>query len=149
MIGKVISGSRPGRGLPPVINGSCLCGKVTYAISGRISDIVHCHCVTCRKAHGSAFSSVVSVPVSGFDISGSSNLNSFESSPGKSRYFCHHCGTQVYAKRDGKNNIILRLGSLDSDIPGKELAHTWVSEKAQWYDLNAELPHYEKGFPRN
>ena len=41
-----------------MIIGSCLCGSVEYEISG---DIVHCHCETCRKAHGAAFSSVASV----------------------------------------------------------------------------------------
>ncbi|WP_438269777.1 GFA family protein [Neptunomonas phycophila] len=38
-----------------MITGSCLCGKVSYEISGEVGDIVHCHCVTCRKAHGAAF----------------------------------------------------------------------------------------------
>ena len=131
-----------------MIKGSCLCGQVTYSVNGKISDIVHCHCVTCRKAHGSAFSSVASVPSSDFQISGSSHLNSYESSPGKHRFFCKTCGTQVYAKRDEKENVILRLGSLDTDIPSEELAHTWLSERAEWYDLKAELPHYAEGIPK-
>ncbi|WP_438269521.1 GFA family protein [Neptunomonas phycophila] len=38
-----------------MITGSCLCGNVSYEISGEVGDIVHCHCVTCRKAHGAAF----------------------------------------------------------------------------------------------
>ena len=129
-----------------MIAGSCLCGVVTYEVTDSIGDIVHCHCVTCRKAHGNAFSSVASVPIGSFQLEGSSNLSHFESSPGKNRYFCKTCGTQIYAKRDDKQNIILRLGSLDTDIPSKELAHTWVSESAEWYDLNAELPHYDEEF---
>ena len=44
-----------------MITGSCLCGEVTYEISGKVGDIVHCHCQTCRKAHGAAFSSVAAV----------------------------------------------------------------------------------------
>ena len=44
-----------------MIKGSCMCGKVTYVIKGEIGDITHCHCTTCRKAHGSAFSSVEGV----------------------------------------------------------------------------------------
>ena len=129
-----------------MITGSCLCGTVTYVVTDKISDIIHCHCITCRKAHGSAFSSVASVPEENFKLEGASNLNHFESSPGKNRFFCKTCGTQVYAKRDNKNNIILRLGSIDTDLPSKELAHTWLSESAQWYDLDSELPHHERGF---
>lgn len=50
------------------LHGSCLCGQVPYAISGGLGDIVHCHCQTCRKAHGAAFSNVASVPVEYFAL---------------------------------------------------------------------------------
>jgi len=68
------------------IAGSCLCGRVSYEISGKVGDIVHCHCKTCRKAHGAAFSSVAAVNDSDFTIAGSEHLNAFESSTGKWRY---------------------------------------------------------------
>lgn len=123
-----------------MIFGSCLCGKVKYSISGRVGDIVHCHCETCRKAHGAAFSSVASVDDADFQLTGSEILNSYESSSGKDRYFCSNCGTQVYAKRNGSDHIILRLGSLDNDPDSDEINHIWVSQKASWYNINADLP---------
>lgn len=126
-----------------MITGSCLCGKVNYSISGRVGDIVHCHCETCRKAHGSAFSSVAAVSEIDFEVTGSSSLRSYESSKGKMRYFCSNCGTQIYAKRDGQSHIILRLGSLDTDPASKEVNHIWVSQKASWYDINSSLPQYQ------
>ena len=125
-----------------MITGSCLCGKVTYEISGQVGDIVHCHCVTCRKAHGAAFSSVAAVQDADFILSGGEHLNSFESSKGKRRYFCSNCGTQVYAKRDNTQHIILRLGSLDDDPHSRETKHIWVSEKASWYAIHNDLPEF-------
>ncbi len=125
-------------------SGSCLCGKVKYVISGSVGDIVHCHCKTCRKAHGSAFSSVAAVSDNDFKLSGSEFLNSFESSIGKKRYFCSYCGTQIYAKREGQGHIILRLGSLDTDPASKEKNHIWVSQKASWYEINNDLPQYQE-----
>ena len=125
-----------------MIGGSCLCGKVKYEIAGKVGDIVHCHCKTCRKAHGAAFSSVAAVNDGDFALSGSENLRSFESSPGKFRYFCPHCGTQIYAKRTNTQHIILRLGSLDDDPGSSEKSHIWVSEKAGWYTIGNELPEY-------
>lgn len=50
--------------------GSCLCTKVRYNISGDLEDIVHCHCETCRKAHGTAFSSVAAVKDDDFNCQG-------------------------------------------------------------------------------
>lgn len=127
-----------------VIKGSCLCGKVTYAISGQVGDIVHCHCVTCRKAHGAAFSSVAAVNDEDFQLFGGEHLNHFESSKGKKRYFCSHCGTQIYAKRDGQQHIILRLGSLDDNPNATEKSHIWTSQKAEWYQINNQLPEYDE-----
>lgn len=122
-----------------MIHGSCLCGSAKYTVSGGMSDIVHCHCATCRKAHGSAFSSVASVPLGNFSLTNVEQLGSYESSPGKTRYFCSNCGTQLYAQRTDQDHIILRLGSLDSDITSKEYAHIWLSDKASWYSLNSDL----------
>ena len=132
-----------------MISGSCLCARVTYQITSDIRQVIHCHCVTCRKAHGSAFSSVASVPVENFVLKGARNLSSYESSPGKHRFFCKRCGTQVYAKRDNKHHIILRLGSLDTPLSSQELAHTWVSDAVDWFDIDGMLPKYEKGVPRH
>lgn len=127
-----------------MITGSCLCKKVSYAISGKVAEIVHCHCLTCRKAHGSAFSSVAGVADADFELSGREHLNSFESSKGKKRHFCSHCGSQIYAKRDGTEHIILRLGSLDDDPNSIEASHIWVSQKASWYCINSDLPEHEE-----
>lgn len=128
-----------------VAHGSCLCGSAKYTVSGGMSDIVHCHCVTCRKAHGSAFSSVASVAMSNFALTHAAPLGSYESSPGKVRYFCANCGTQLYAQRAGQDAVILRLGSIDSKLSSKEYAHIWLSDKADWYDLNSSLAERQDG----
>ena len=127
-----------------MITSSCLCGKVSYEISGEVGDIVHCHCVTCRKAHGAAFSSVAAVKDCDFILSGQEWLSSYESSPGKVRYFCSSCGTQIYAKRERTEHLILRLGSLDTDLASKEKNHIWVSQKANWYSITNNLPECQE-----
>ncbi|MCV6614090.1 MAG: GFA family protein [Cellvibrionaceae bacterium] len=123
--------------------GSCLCGQVSYQIEGPLGDIVHCHCQTCRKAHGSAFSSVAAVAEDKFELNTQDQLGAFESSPGKWRYFCKNCGTQIYAKRDNKNHIVLRLGSLDSASGYRQSNHIWVSQKAPWYSISQRLPEFD------
>ncbi len=127
-----------------MINGSCLCGAVKYKITGEVGDIVHCHCVTCRKAHGSAFSSVAAVQDNDFNLLSDASLKFFESSKGKHRYFCSNSGSQLYAKREGSAHIILRLGSVDSDLDSPEKEHIWVSQKANWYGIDSQLPQREE-----
>ena len=130
-----------------MIKGSCMCGGVTYAINGEVGDITHCHCTTCRKAHGSAFSSVAAVQIEDFEfISGKDLIKCYQSSPDKVRCFCSNCGSHIYAHREGQNHYILRLGTLDDDPGVRPVNHIWVSLKAPWYNLENDctLPKYDE-----
>src|SRR5262249_62260761 len=75
-----------------MLTGSCLCGSVAYEVDAPTGPIVHCHCTTCRKTHGAAFSTVMPVPRAAFRwLRGEELVSSFESSPGKLRRFCTTC----------------------------------------------------------
>ncbi|MCG8428969.1 MAG: GFA family protein [Chromatiales bacterium] len=129
------------------MRGSCLCGGVQYEITGQLGDITHCHCTTCRKAHGAAFSSVAAVQIKDFNcLEGSEFLKSFQSSPGKRRYFCSNCGSHIYAHREEQEHYVLRLGTLDDDPEVRPVNHIWVSLKAPWYEIaeDAQLPQFSE-----
>jgi hypothetical protein len=118
-----------------MLTGSCLCGGVAYEVDAGPLPFVHCHCRTCRKTHGAAFSSVMSVPRKSFRwIKGEQLLASFESSPGKLRYFCSQCGSHIFAERVKQPNVLLRLGCLDTPLAEKARAHIWRSDGAPWFD---------------
>jgi hypothetical protein len=132
-----------------MLTGSCLCGSVAYEVDAPSGPIVHCHCQTCRKTHGSAFSSVTSVPRERFRfVRGEELLNAFESSPGKFRKFCSRCGSHIVAERTGQSTTLLRLGCLDTPIEAKPLAHIWRSDAASWYDPKLDVPEFPQGAPR-
>lgn len=130
-----------------MLTGSCLCGAVTYEVDAGVEGVAHCHCATCRKAHGSIFSSIAAVPREAFRwTSGEDRLSNFESSPGKFRRFCSVCGSQIVAERTEKPMVMLRLGCLDSAIhPGRQV-HIWRSDAANWYDPAVALPEKPEGF---
>lgn len=131
-----------------MLTGSCLCGRVAYEADAEIDGVIHCHCETCRKAHGSAFSSLAGIPRDRFRwVRGEEVLKSFESSPGKVRRFCSECGSQITAERAGKETVMLRLGCLDTPIEAGRQWHIWRSDGARWYDPAAEAPEFPEGFP--
>lgn len=33
-------------------SGGCLCGAVRYEISGKLRNVIDCHCWKCRRFHG-------------------------------------------------------------------------------------------------
>lgn len=131
-----------------MLTGSCLCGSVAYEADAELGPLVHCHCGTCRKTHGSAFSTVGRVPSDRFRwTKGESLLKGFESSPGKIRYFCSQCGSHIVATREGTGLTLLRMGCLDTDIAERPTMHIWRSDAAGWYDPKQELPEYPEAAP--
>ncbi|WP_019026250.1 GFA family protein [Colwellia piezophila] len=125
--------------------GKCLCGEVSIRLNGSISDIIHCHCSLCRKNSGTAFATNGFINTADFEItSGKSSLSSFSFKPGRSRHFCSQCGSPVYSSNeDDPKRLRIRLGIIDSDIKERPISHNFVSSKANWEVLEADLPHYE------
>ena len=126
--------------------GSCLCGVVTYEISGDIPDYGYCHCQSCRKASGTAYGANIGIPRSQLDLHDPNNtLKAYESSPGKFRVFCGECGSPIYAYLSASEDLVrIRLGSLDTPLNKHVKAHTFISDKADWELLEDRVPKFEK-----
>ena len=130
-----------------MLTGSCLCGAVAYEVDAPLGVIVHCHCRTCRKTHGAAFSSLASVPRETFRwVKGEERLGAIESSPGKFRRFCATCGSHLFAERIGQATVMLRLGCLDTPVTMKGTTHIWRSDGASWYDPKDVVRELPEGF---
>ena len=57
------------------ITGSCECGAVVFELSGKLRDVVACHCGQCRKTSGhywaatsGADPTVTSAPIAGVNV---------------------------------------------------------------------------------
>ncbi|MBS2019542.1 MAG: GFA family protein [Deltaproteobacteria bacterium] len=134
-------------------SGSCLCGNVRYEIHGDLSDFGHCHCRSCRKASGTAFGANAGVDRSAFKLlSGAETLREYQSSAEKLRAFCTNCGSPIYAYLTKTPDVLrIRLGSLDTPLTARARAHTFVSDKADWEDIEAfsGLPQFPEWAPRD
>lgn len=128
--------------------GGCLCGTIRYEITGEITDIIFCHCSECRKAQGSAFAANGVVKEDAFHIvSGKDLLTSYEPSPGYAKLFCSRCGSPIISKNTKKPGVVrVRLGTIDSDIKERPMAHIFVGSKANWEEICGSLPQFEE-FP--
>ena len=126
-------------------HGGCLCGKVRFEITGGIHDIIYCHCSQCRKAQGSAFATNGNVATDRFNfISGENELTGYESTPGQIKYFCKYCGSPIISKnKSSPNKVRVRLGTIESDIIERPAAHIFVTSKANWEEIEGDLPQYE------
>ncbi|HCA27580.1 MAG TPA: aldehyde-activating protein [Betaproteobacteria bacterium] len=125
--------------------GGCLCGAIRFEITGKIRRIVYCHCTQCRKAQGSAFATNGVVAADEIELlAGEDMLTGYESSPGQIKYFCRRCGSPIMSKTQAKpGQRRIRLGAIESDIAERPEAHIFVSSKANWETIGADLPQYD------
>ena len=130
------------------MKGSCLCGSIEYEIDQLDSPIEHCSCCTCRKAHAAAFNTAAAVMKKHFRwLKGSENLSSYESSPGKIRFFCSNCGSHLVAERKDNLHLILRVATLDEDPGIKPSFQIWKSHEVSWLEYGSNVESYAEWEP--
>ena len=114
--------------------GSCLCGAITYEISGEFGNAYFCHCKRCRKASGTAFAANARITPNQFRlITGHDSLKTYHHAPtGLARKFCSECGTPVVSERTEPAMLAVRLGTLDTPLSKGPEAHIFVASKAEW-----------------
>ena len=133
-----------------ILQGSCLCGDITYEITGPLKGTLNCHCIMCRKAHGSAFRTRASIKTDDFRfLEGEHQLTYFESSPGERRSFCKRCGSVIITRFDHSPKYLgFALGTLDTDPEVKIEQHVFTEYKAPWFEITDDLPQ-SKGLPEH
>ncbi|MFT5781417.1 MAG: ADP-ribosyl-[dinitrogen reductase] hydrolase [Pseudomonas sp.] len=127
---------------PAVLKGSCLCRAIGYEIDRLNSPTVHCHCLTCQKAHAAAFASTAGVLREHFRWTrGQEKLASFASSPDKFRHFCSVCGSHLIAQLPNQAHVIVRVATLDDDPQLTPTEHLWTEHARAWLGTN-DIPCY-------
>ena len=125
-------------------HGSCMCGAITYTIQGPLPEFGSCHCQTCQKASGTAHGTNIGIARTQLTLSDPQGLlKGYESSPGKVRSFCGHCGTPIHAALQANPDFVrMRIGSLDTPVSQSVKAHSFVEEKAAWYEIGGRAPQF-------
>lgn len=105
------------------LTGGCLCGAIRIATSGLPYRVGVCHCLDCRKLHGTLFHASAVFPASSVIVEG-------ETSDYKGRHFCPRCGSSVFG-RSG-DEIEVNLGSLDATDSFMPTYELWTVRREAW-----------------
>ena len=134
--------NHPGANTTPTVRGSCLCGQISFVVTGPLSDPLNCHCTMCRKAHGAAFRSRASIRTA--DLAwhkGQALVKRYQSSPGEYRAFCSNCGSNLITEFEQNPDVLgLPLGVLDEDPGVRAERHVFAASKAPWFEITDTLP---------
>ena len=126
--------------------GACLCGAVRFSATGPLRGVVYCHCSQCRRQTGHFFAAT-NVADEALAIEGGDNISWYRASNFARRGFCRICGSVLFWKRDGSDEISVLAGAFDrpSGLAGE--VHIFVADKGDYYAIDDGLPQFERSTP--
>jgi len=119
--------------------GSCLCGAVTFEVSGELKPPDACHCSQCRKVSGHYWAST-DIPRAALKVNSEHNVAWFRSSEKVQRGFCSTCGSTLFWDPIQKDWIAVSMGAFDAPTDSRLEKHIYVADKGDYYEIKDGLP---------
>ena len=126
--------------------GRCLCGSVTWELSGEPFQTFNCHCKMCRKAHRTAFGTYWLLRPNEIRVTGGADkVVDYLSSPQSVRQFCGVCGS-VVPYPSNSNELAVAPGGCH-DHGKKSDCNIFVTHCAPWHEIRGDLPTHPERPP--
>jgi hypothetical protein len=135
-----------------IVRGQCLCGRVSFEITGKVPPLYQCHCSLCRKQSGAAASAATIVGVDDFRwLQGKESVSSWIKDTGFRSDFCANCGAPVPNSLRNLPYVWVPAGLLEGDESLAIGMHVFAGSKAPWepppavgvvYETSPELQEF-------
>ncbi|TXR54876.1 GFA family protein [Reinekea thalattae] len=128
-------------------NGSCLCGAVTFKVTGDFKKFFFCHCSRCQKTSGTAHCANLFAPNASLEWLTGEDKISFYNHPdtGFSRNFCSICSSIMPRSSEANNVVMVPAGSLDTAVELSPQAHIFTDSKGNWDSILNDIHVFEEG----
>lgn len=123
------------------MTGRCLCGAVSYELSGDVIATAVCHCDHCQRQSGGAFSVNLVAHESQLNVSGDLSTYGDTGDHGGDtvfvrRHFCGACGSPIVSDLVETEGVIaVKAGTLDDKSDINPTVEAWCESKQSWVDL--------------
>jgi len=134
----------------PALTGHCGCGAVQFEIDEPLEAAGYCHCTRCqRRTGGSGSISARVAPNSVRVVEGEELLRAWEPEGGFAKVFCVECGSALFGRAPGSDEIsLVRLGVIDGDPGLRPLGRQYVANAPVWEAIPDDgLPRFDGPFP--
>jgi hypothetical protein len=120
--------------------GRCLCGAVTYELSGDLLATALCHCDHCQRQSGGAFSVNLVAHESQLALHGELTTYEERGELGDDVYvrrrFCPTCGSPVVSELAKTQGVIaVKAGTLDDRSDVHPTVEVWCIDRQPWVSL--------------
>lgn len=125
------------------MKGGCLCGEVRYEISGAPLVTAVCHCKSCQRSSGAAFSINVIVAGPNLSLHGATKFFEERAESGNTvqRHFCEQCGSCLYS-RLSTGVIAIKAGTLDDSLSIAPSVQFWTRSAQSWAAELVKVPAF-------
>lgn len=131
------------------LTGGCNCGRVRYTLSAPPLAVAACHCTSCRKQSGAAYSVNLVVRASTMTVDGELAHwidHDTESGQPLSREFCAACGSPIRSAPSSTPKLLaVKAGTLDQADALAPAMHIWTASKLDWVTIPEGMPQFAHG----
>lgn len=123
----------------PVKTGGCLCGAVTYSVTGALRDVVNCYCERCRRFTGHHLAAAAAA-VADVSIEDPTLQLTWHPVAGAEYGFCRSCGSSLFWRADASpTRLSICAGSLEPPTGLTTVEGWWASQAADYF-TRPDLP---------
>lgn len=121
--------------------GRCLCGAVSFELTGDLIATAVCHCDHCQRQSGGAFSVNLVAHESQLTLSGELTTYGDTGDDGGDtvyvrRRFCGRCGSPIVSELALSEGIVaVKAGALDDRSDVRPMAEVWCVDRQPWVEL--------------
>lgn len=129
-----------------VHHGRCLCGRVTYIVSGIPIVVAHCHCVDCQRLSGTGHLPGAMYPIDRFQLNGEVGEYKLvaQNDTEVTRVFCQNCGSPILGKNTGMPGFItITLGTLDDSSEFEPEVVIFSRNQKKWDNMSESLVSFQ------
>ncbi len=131
--------------------GTCLCGDISFHISGEPVRQAQCHCRDCQQASGTGHMSLAFFRDGDVTITGETARYSNQTDSGTTmvRHFCPVCGSRLFSTNSAREGIIsVAVGALGDSSWFSPQGIVYSSRRPAWDKMDDTLPAFEKMPPK-
>ena len=92
-------------------SGHCHCGRIQFTVTGKLRQVLVCHCEDCLRCAGNSWAASAAKP-DHVTIKGD-GLKWYQSSDIAERGFCSNCGAQMFYRQFKEDSISIAAGMFD------------------------------------
>lgn len=127
-------------------SGRCLCGNVSYEVSGSPIIVAQCHCDECRRLSGTGHTIGAVFEAKNFTLNGKVGEHQYKSSKASlvTRSFCPDCGSPIFGRNTKMpDHVSIPLGTMEDASDLSVEVVVFERDRKHWDQLGEDVASFE------